>query len=291
MKRNIGLLLGIWLFAMAGGVIGAAASDRLSAIFNVGQGAAGAKAMVFDSGNGSSNAQVGSTASTNMSMKVNSSTPLSLNSGQILAADSLAAAPAFSLQSDATTGFYRLAAGKYGFSSSGTGYIGFASTLSVPDGAVGTPGINFFNDGDTGIYRGASNEVDVSAGGTQILQINSTGLNIGGTGGVASGSNDYMKWQIFTGSLPAFNSCSGTCTSGVCGTTCPTITGTIRAAMGWTSFNGTSFRNYFGSTMNQACGATADGIYVDGGSTGSILSLINCDTNSTNTYSAIIFYQ
>lgn len=62
-----------------------------------------------------------------------------------------------------------------------------ATVVSLLDGTVGTPSLNFAAETSTGIYRPGSGQFAVSVLGSQILDIDSTGISVTGTGTFSGG--------------------------------------------------------------------------------------------------------
>lgn len=260
----------VLLVSFSAGVLGAAAQDRLSAIFNVGQGAAGSKAMVFDSGNGSSNAQVASTANTNMSLKVAGVTPLSITSTGLTALGASGGGvsdPPFTFSSDTDTGFYRSASGEIAVASNGTAAAAFSANYGVhvvPAGDATTPSFSYNSDPDTGVFNAAANILGFAGGGAELARLSSAGLSIAGSG--------PFKVQVYTGTL----------SSGA------TITvhdsGTVIGAFGWSGAVHTPIAPYDYSTNNANIvefALAADNAKV----------AIKNSGVGTSSYGVVVFYQ
>jgi len=62
-----------------------------------------------------------------------------------------------------------------------------ATIVSILNGTVGTPSLNFAAETSTGIYRPGSGQFAVSVLGSQILDIDSTGISVTGTGTFSGG--------------------------------------------------------------------------------------------------------
>jgi hypothetical protein len=62
-----------------------------------------------------------------------------------------------------------------------------ATVVSLLDGTVGTPSLNFAAETSTGVYRPGSGQFAVSVLGSQILDIDSTGISVTGTGTFSGG--------------------------------------------------------------------------------------------------------
>lgn len=294
----IPLVLFGFLLSIGGGVIGAAASDRLTAIFNVGQGAAGTKAMVFDSGNSSSNAQVGSTANTNLNLGTGGSTRLTASSagvtvaGQYLGPLSTAGAPLYSFTGDTDTGIYSSSANILDLAAAGADFLSGNGTqldintniLNVNSGPVraptsssGAPAYSFLGDTNTGIYQAGADTIGFSTGGTATNVMDITGMS---TEQGAGGS--FIKWHIYSGSLTTL-ACTANLSPG----------GTILGAIGYTE------RDSIGPTgwkpMDVGYGSHCGLGNADQGncltdSTSTSIKVCNYD-NTTDSYIAIAFYQ
>ena len=67
-----------------------------------------------------------------------------------------------------------------------------SSAISLPNGTVSNPSMSFASEVTTGIYRSASGNFDIAILGVQLLNLNSTGLTVYGTGtftgGIAGGT-------------------------------------------------------------------------------------------------------
>ena len=62
-----------------------------------------------------------------------------------------------------------------------------ATVVSLLNGTVGTPSLNFASETSTGVYRPGSGQFAVSVLGVQVLDIDSTGITVTGTGTFSSG--------------------------------------------------------------------------------------------------------
>lgn len=107
------------------------------------------------------------------------------------AGDGTVGAPSFSFTTDTDTGFYRVTANEFRFSSGGTfsavfglNYIQSIGQFFSNDGTVGNPAYTFAADPNTGFYRDTADQIAISLGGVtagQIAQGSFTGTYIGGT--------------------------------------------------------------------------------------------------------------
>jgi hypothetical protein len=62
-----------------------------------------------------------------------------------------------------------------------------ATVVSLLDGTVGTPSLNFAAETSTGVYRPGAGQFSVSILGSQVLDIDSTGITVTGTGTFSGG--------------------------------------------------------------------------------------------------------
>ncbi len=292
------LVLSVSLLSVGGGVLGAAASDRLSAIFNVGQGAAGTKAMVFDSGNGSSNAQVGSSANTSLTLATGGTTRAAVSSSgvdvtggvtastQIFAPDGTVGAPGYSFTGDTDTGIYHSANAML-FSA------GNARAFSIDSGGVGTvngsntaPSYGFASDNNTGAYLAGADAYAITAGGTTSAIFEAGGVLA--AAGIATESSffGYIKWKVFSGTLSA-----SACTN----LTAPTST--ILGAHGFATVNNTSTQwrvmdTAYGSNCGGPSGTPVNNsVCFNTGTATDIVALCNYYSSAANDYRVVVYYQ
>lgn len=290
--------------AMSGGVFGAAAQDRLSAIFNVGQGSAGSKAMVFDSGNTSSNAQVSSTANTNLNLATGGSTRLSVSSsgssvtgdsstsGVFLGSGGANSAPTFSFTGDTDTGIYRRSANQLSITTGGVDRLVADSTGSSFDGQIfgdgsktaSGPAFTFGNDDDTGMYRNGANSIGISAGGSAEFIVESAGVSLGH--GVQTESNGYIKWKVYSGTLSA-----SACTD----LTVPSST--VLGAVGFATVSHVSTQwRVMDTSYGVNCGGPAgtpvnNSVCFNTGSATNIVAICNYYSSNANDYRVVAYYQ
>lgn len=199
-------------------------------------------------------------------------------SGQgIRVANGSVSLPAIAFLDDTDTGFYK-AAGNVNVievACNGVNVAEFSSQgLRSDSGSVSLPAFAFLGDTDTGMYRSAVNTLDFSTGGTNRLTISSAGINSEGGGA--------FKVKLFSGTIGA--SATNTLTA---------PSGSVQGVFGYTTFNGSSTWGPIldeGTTSSTAgkIGFVADGL---SGGTSTTALLQNFDTNSTNSYRVIMFYQ
>ncbi len=323
--KNFKLILLVVLVSLTGGVLGAAAQDRLSAIFNVGQGAAGSKAMVFDSGNGSSNAQVASTASTNMSLATGGTTRLGLSStgaavtGVVGASDGSNSTPAYSFNSDTDTGMYYVdAADVIGMSINGGERFRLSGTqLDVGlAGSAVTPTIIMNNDSNTGFYQPAADQIGISAGGGGRFTVSASQIDMGLDGSAATPSvvlNSDVDTGIYkpganslaiaaAGANVATFNADGINTSGggaikwkVCsgnnsaaGSTDCTPSGTVLGISGRTQINNGGLYTSLESTAAAGSGNDRNVILSTAANT---VTISNDDASDPNDFTIVVYYQ
>ncbi len=298
MKTNFKLFLFIFsgfLLSVAGGVLGAAASDRLSAIFNVGQGAAGAKAMVFDSGNGSSNAKVASTANTNVTLGTGGTTRLAVASdgatvtGQYFGSGGGASAPLYSFTSDGNTGLYSGAPDDVGIAAGGSSLFAgngttvdmnatsfnFNGTGGLRVNTAAVPAYTFIGDTNTGMYQAGADTIGFQTGGVAHTTMSSLGIS---TDDGASGS--YIRWKIFTGSLTASAN-----------TSLSVSPGTVVGAFGYSQDGGSGVNSVIPShATTGACTASTSICFTNLASTTAV-KITNFDSGNTNDYTVVVFYH
>lgn len=62
-----------------------------------------------------------------------------------------------------------------------------ATAISLVNGSVGTPALNFALETSTGIYRPGAGQMNISVLGTDLVEFDSTGINVLGTGNFTNG--------------------------------------------------------------------------------------------------------
>jgi hypothetical protein len=106
--------------------------------------------------------------------------------------DGTAAAPALRFGADTDTGLYRIGANTLGIAAGGVlrffidaTQAASANPLSIPDGSGALPSLRFTSDLDTGIYKVGANILGFAAGGAGIARIDTGGLRLFSTVGLA----------------------------------------------------------------------------------------------------------
>lgn len=191
------------------------------------------------------------------------------------AGDGSAASPSYSFSSDTNTGFYRSASDRVAFSAGGTVEVVFdSSAIATTDGTASVPSHGFISDSDTGIYRPSANTVGITAGGSQAAAFSSAGISLDAT--------TFFKAKAFSGTLAA----NGTITL--------TVPGVVLGSSGHSEFNGGPTWNAMGGGNSANTSATSASIGFSSGLCGgdtSKVCITNYDTNTTNEYAVIVFYQ
>lgn len=154
-------------------------------------------------------------------------------------------------------------------------------TVTHAVGSAGNPTITFVGDTNTGLYRSSADNVTVTAGGSAVATFDSNGIEV--AAGVSTGNNGaghYLNWKVFTGTLA--NSTTTTLTN----------PGTVLlGATGATTNNGGS--NYGAMNYYDGAGGVSSGpIKLTANfTTDGDVQIFNTDTNSTNSYRVVLFYQ
>lgn len=169
-------------------LVAAATGDRLKTPVKIGQGNAGTKSIIFDSGDGASDAQIFSTSKTNISFEANGNVT-SLDNGtftpdsHIENQSGTAANPTYSFSGDTDTGMYHSAANTIDWSVNGARGLELTPTglqangiMATGDGAVGLPAYTFANESTMGMYRGGTQDLRFAINGIRVAYIVPSGL-------------------------------------------------------------------------------------------------------------------
>ncbi len=240
---------------------------------------------IYNSAANEINISTGGTSRVNVSSAGAAVTGAVSASTVVLGGNGAVGAPTYSFSTDTDTGVYRSAADTVAVSVGGTKVLSVDSTALTPsgiyvrgiDGDAGTPAYSFSADTNTGIYRRAADQIGMSIGGAETLVIASPGVNV--VGGVDTDSGGYIKWKVFTGSLAA----SGSTTLAGPGTL-------VLGATGVTTSNGASDYTVMRSNLGDSPSTIAS-ICFDTLTAANGVPLENMDTNSTNSYRVVMFYQ
>lgn len=207
------------------------------------------------------------------------------SSGTVEEAVGSAAAPSYSFTGDNDTGMYRVSANTLGLSAGGTNRLSLTADgatvsgrVQTSDGDVSNPAYYFTSDTNTGMYADGADAIGFTTGGTRGLSVTATAVAIPGS--FEMGGNGAFKTKIFTGSLAAS------------APTTLTNPGTVLlGAFGASTVDGGT--DYAPMDYDKTGGTTTDSIrfqsQVPVGSAG--VRIANYDTNSTNSYRVIMFYQ
>ncbi len=295
--KRAGVITG--LVVSAGILVAAATGDRLNTPVKIGQGNAGTKSIIFDSGDGASNATIFSTSDTNISVGTTGA-PNTFTNGTFTPNSHIenqagtAANPSYTFSGDTDTGVYLFGANVIGFSINGSrgmalsvGGVTVDSALSVSsnitsgDGSVGSPAHSFVNDPDSGMYSQGANILSFAVAGARGLAISTAGVSVDNdlaTGGsIQTASGGAFKVHIYSGSLGS--AARVTLTPG----------GTIVGSSGWTS-RGTSPSHSPIDTGAGGGGGTDHIEYEVSMSTATSIVLQN-NASGTSTYGITVFYQ
>lgn len=268
----------------------AISGDRLKSPVLVGQALVETLSIAFDTGFGAGNAKLVSTANTDLSLAVNGTNRVTAttsgasvtgtlsSSTSIKNADGSDGAPTYTFTNDTDTGFFREAAGETGYTANGLKALEFDDRgIRTQVGSLANPPFRFLTDTNTGMYQDGADALGFAAGGVRGLSVTATAAAIPGS--LEMGGNGAFKIKIFTGSL------------GSSASTTLTNPGTVLlGALGASTFNGGT--DYAPMDYDQTGGTATDTIRfraqvpVSGG-----ISIANYDTNSTNLYRVILWYQ
>lgn len=283
----------------------AATGDRLKTPVMVGQGNTSTKEIDFDSGSGSSNAKITSTTASTMNLNVNGTTQIAVTptaatfTSPLYAPDGGSSAPGITFNSDTShdTGFYRIGENSMGVSTGSVVNAEFtSSSVRFEDGSATVPMITWISTTDGGLYRpSGTHGVGVTASGSSVAEFTSTGVNIKNTTGLNFNGGGGFKVALYSGSLGASASCSGTCGPGSCGSSCPSISGisgagAIYGVFGWAQFNGSAFTQT-AIKPNVACTPSGDTLRFGSNGGTQTIDISNCDSTTTNTYRLMVFYN
>lgn len=210
-------------------------------------------------------------------------TPIAkINTAGIKLIDGTEAAPSFTFIGDTNTGMYLDSADALGFSAGGAEsfYIDGSGARVPASSSVSNPPLSFFGDPDTGIMHPGTNQFGITTGGTQRIQLDSSGLQSDSFGTI-TGVVQGIKWKIFSGTL------AGAATLPL------TSPGTIVLGVtGMTTQNGSANYGVMGYTNNGETPSTVQSIWfrIDALAANGV-TIANYDTNSTNSYRVVMYYQ
>lgn len=136
-------------------------------------------------------------------------TAITANKAVIALAGS-ASTPSVTFSGDTNTGIYSSGADGLGIAAGGTNIVTVTTTgvtaaqpVVLPAGSNSAPSLTFAGDTNLGIYRSDTDELSVTAGGTQIVEVNSSGLNVtSGALSVAGTTVATVKAPVSVSSTP-----------------------------------------------------------------------------------------